>query len=97
VLTLPDFRGNFMFNTLGNIAAHPHAGLLFVDYRSGDVLQLTGTAQLVWDGAELRSFAGALRLLRVTVDEALWMPAALPLRWSAPTYAVQLRETGAWA
>ena len=97
VLTIPDFRGNFMFNTLGNIATHPHAGLLFVDYRNGDVLQLTGNAQLVWDGAELRSFTGAQRLLQLTVDDALWRPAALPLRWSAPAYAAQLRETGRWS
>lgn len=96
VLTIPDFRGNNLFNTLGNIAAHPHAGLLFVDDRQGDVLQLTCGAALVWDGAELQSFAGAQRLLRLSVDEALWMPGALPLRWSAPEFAPQLRDTGTW-
>jgi len=96
LLTIPDFRGNNMFNTLGNIAAHPHAGLLFVDYDNGDLLQLTGSAQLVWDGDELRSFTGALRLLRVAVDDALWRPGALPLRWSAAQYAAQLGETGTW-
>jgi len=96
VLTLPDFRGNFMFNTLGNIAARPQAGLLFVDYTSGDLLQLSGNAQIVWDGEELRSFAGAQRLLKVTLETALWRPAALPLRWSAPEFAAQLRDTGSW-
>jgi hypothetical protein len=96
LLTIPDFRGNSMFNTLGNIAAHPHAGLLFIDYDNGDLLQLTGRAQLVWEGDALRSFSGALRLLRVTVDDALWRPAALPLRWSAAQYATQLQETGTW-
>jgi hypothetical protein len=35
-----------MFNTLGNLTAHPQAGLLFVDFATGDVLQLTGRARV---------------------------------------------------
>lgn len=96
VLLAPDFRGNFLFNTLGNIAANPRAGLLFIDYERGDLLQVTGSASIVWDGPELASFAGAQRLLRVAVDESLWHAAALPLRWSAPQQAPQLAATGNW-
>jgi len=96
VLTLPDFSGNNLFNTLGNIQAHPRAGLLFVDYTSGDLLQLSGAAQIVWDGDALRAFAGARRLLRIGVETALWRPLALPLHWSAPEYAPQLEATGTW-
>jgi len=97
VLTLPDFRGNNLFNTLGNIVAHAQAGVLFFDPQTGDVLQLTGTAEVLWDGAELAAFAGAQRLVRITVDEAFWSPAALPLRWSEPEPAAQLQGTGVWA
>ena len=50
VLTLPDFIGNFFFNTLGNITAHPKAGLLFVDHETGGVLQLTGRAAIIASG-----------------------------------------------
>ena len=96
VLTIPDFRGNRLFNTLGNIEAHPHAGLLFMDYPRGDVLQLTGDATLVWDGPDLQAFAGAQRLLRLTVQAGVWRPAALPLRWSAAEQASQLADTGRW-
>lgn len=96
VLTIPDFRGNNLFNTLGNIVAHPHAGLLFFDEQRGDLLQLTGHAELVWDGPALATFAGAQRLLRVTVEAGWWAEGALPLRWSAPEYAAQLRDTGIW-
>jgi len=95
-LTLPDFRGNNMFNTLGNITANPRAGLLFFDPSTGDVLQLTGHAQIVWDGPELAAFEGAQRLLRVHIDEALWRPGALPLRWSEAQLAPQLAATGTW-
>jgi predicted pyridoxine 5'-phosphate oxidase superfamily flavin-nucleotide-binding protein len=96
VLLAPDFRGNFLFNTLGNIAANPHAGLVFLDYSEGHVLQVTGSAEIVFDGPELQAFAGALRLLRVTITTSRWFEAALPLRWSAPQQAPQLATTGAW-
>jgi predicted pyridoxine 5'-phosphate oxidase superfamily flavin-nucleotide-binding protein len=96
VLTLPDFSGNKLFNTLGNIEAHPCAGLLFVDHASGGLLQLSGAARIVWDGEELRGFAGAQRLVRIVVEAAIWRPQVLPLRWSAPEYAPQLEATGTW-
>lgn len=42
-LWIPDYRGNSMFNTLGNLRVHPPAGLLFVDFTARETLQLTGT------------------------------------------------------
>jgi predicted pyridoxine 5'-phosphate oxidase superfamily flavin-nucleotide-binding protein len=96
VLTFPEFRGNFFFNTLGNLLTHPHAGLLFIDHTSGDVLQLTGEAEVIADGAELRSFKGAHYLVRVRTASAVWRPGALPLRWSTGEPATQLAATGQW-
>jgi uncharacterized protein len=80
VLTIPDYVGNFFFNTLGNLAVNPRAGLLFLDFESGDLLQLSGRVELTWDGPEVDAVAGARRLLRFHVDEGRWRPAALPLR-----------------
>jgi len=48
-LRIPDYRGNSMFNTLGNIYQDAHVGLLFVDFETGNTLQLTGKAQLEFD------------------------------------------------
>lgn len=96
VLTLPDFRGNFFFNTLGNIAAHGRAGVLVADHDDGSVLQITGLARIIESGAEVQSFAGAQRLLRIEVEVGHWTPGALPLRWSAPEFAPQLEATGCW-
>lgn len=45
----PDFPGNNMFNSFGNLIVDPTAALLFVDFRSGATLQLTGTASVHWD------------------------------------------------
>ena len=45
-LWIPDYRGNGMFNTLGNLRLSPLAGLLFVDFAGSQTLQLTGTTAL---------------------------------------------------
>jgi predicted pyridoxine 5'-phosphate oxidase superfamily flavin-nucleotide-binding protein len=96
VLVLPDFRGNFLFNTLGNVTANPRAGVIVLDFEHGDVLQLTGAAAIVWDGPELASFAGAERLLVLTVESGMRLRAVLPFTWSSPGYARQLADTGEW-
>jgi predicted pyridoxine 5'-phosphate oxidase superfamily flavin-nucleotide-binding protein len=83
VLHIPDYRGNNFFNTLGNLAVHPRAGLLFIDHDSGDLLQLTGRT-------ELRLEADDEREIRFTVDTGTWRAQALPLTWSAPEFAPQL-------
>jgi hypothetical protein len=95
-LTSPDFLGNFMFNTLGNLALEPRAGILFVDFATGDLLSLTGEGRVIWDGPELAAFKGAERLLQFHVDHGVLVPGALPVRWSRPQPAPQLAKTGSW-
>jgi uncharacterized protein len=70
-LLLPDYRGNMMFNTLGNLTVDPRAGVLLVDFDSGATLQLTGRARIVWDGEELAGVPGAERLVEFSVDEVV--------------------------
>lgn len=77
-LSWRDYPGNSMFLTLGNLAADPRAGLLFLDWTTGTVLQLTG---------EARTEFGAERRVRFTVTEVVETPSAVPLRWSAPEYS----------
>lgn len=81
-LSWPDYPGNAMFLTLGNLAADPRAGLLFLDWTTGTTLQLTGEARTEFGGA-----AGAERRVRFTVREVVETPSAVPLRWSAPEYS----------
>ncbi|MFF4038888.1 pyridoxamine 5'-phosphate oxidase family protein [Streptomyces sp. NPDC001816] len=79
-LSWPDYSGNAMFLTLGNLRTDPRAGLLFLDWTTGTVLQLTGEAHTEFT-------ADGERTVRFTVAEAIETPAALPLRWSAPEYS----------
>jgi predicted pyridoxine 5'-phosphate oxidase superfamily flavin-nucleotide-binding protein len=95
-LTAPDFAGNFFFNTLGNLTVNPKAGLLFIDYASGDLLHLAVRGEIIWDPLQIKQFAGAQRLMRYQVVSACLRRAALPLRWSEPQFSPVLSLTGAW-
>ncbi len=96
VLTIPDFSGNRFFNTLGNLVANPVAGLLFIDFERGDVLQLTGRAEVVLDGPEIAQFQGAERLWRVHVRRVVRRPGALALRWRFESWSPTALATGRW-
>jgi uncharacterized protein len=82
VLTIPDYRGNRYFNTLGNMMLDPRAALLFPDFTSGDLLQLQGRTEIVWDVPETEHLPGAERLWRLHVTRGWRRRGALPLRWA---------------
>ena len=95
-LTVPDFVGNFFFNTLGNISVNPRAGLLLIDFDSGDLLYLAVSAEIVWDGPELQSFKGAQRLLKFQAKSMRRLEAALPLHWGPSAQSPALEGMGQW-
>lgn len=95
-LTVPDFIGNFFFNTLGNLSIHPAAGLLFIDFAEGDLLYIACAASIVWEGEEVAAFPGAQRLTRFAVKQAIRTRGSHPLRWSTPEYSPALEKTGNW-
>ncbi len=79
-LTIPDYAGNRYFNTLGNFLLNPQAGLLFLDFTTGDALHLTGTVTVAWDGAG--GLPGAQRSWNLRVERGWRQHGAVPLRWS---------------
>jgi hypothetical protein len=81
-LAFPDYSGNRMFQTLGNLAVNPRTGLLFLDWETGNTLQLTGRAQIIWDAQALMSRPGAERLVEVRLDAVHEHERAMPARWS---------------
>ncbi len=95
-LTIPDFAGNCHFNTFGNIELNPQTGLLFVDFEQGNLLYLTGTAQVIWDGPEIADYQGAERLLQFKPASGYRVEGSLPLRWSVAKFSPFLEQTGPW-
>ncbi len=71
-LEFSDYPGNNMFNTLGNLERYPRAGLLFVRFETGDLLQLTGRARILWEPDTA---------VRVEVEEVRETPGGSALRF----------------
>jgi len=90
-MVFPDYSGNNMFNSLGNITAYPPIGLLFPDFRSGAALQLSGVARIVWpDSANISRiarFPGARRLVEFDIERAIELPQATRLRFQFDSYS----------
>lgn len=81
ILTVPDFSGNHYFNTLGNLLLEPRAALLFIDFMNGDILQLQGRAEILWDMKSPTRLPAVERHWRLHVEQGQWRRDALPLRW----------------
>jgi predicted pyridoxine 5'-phosphate oxidase superfamily flavin-nucleotide-binding protein len=86
-LTWPDYAGNGLFNTLGNLAEYPQAGLLLIDFATGRSLQLSGRATLRWDPAEVATFPGAERLVEFQIERVIETTGAMKGNWSPPNYS----------
>ncbi|MCJ0972775.1 pyridoxamine 5'-phosphate oxidase family protein [Pseudomonas sp. PS1] len=87
-LWLPDYSGNQFFNTLGNLVREPRCGLLFIDFASGDLLQIQAHAEVVWPqqyGAHgIVAAPGAERMVVFTPARWALRRARLPLSFGAP-------------
>ena len=88
-LVFPDYAGNNHFNTIGNLVLDPRAGLLFVDFATGSLLQITGRATIDWDSDAMTRIPGARRLVTFEIDEIVELPAALNLRWDGDAESVR--------
>jgi hypothetical protein len=70
-LSWPDYVGNSMYMTLGNLELDPRCGLLFLD----------------WDPDRVAATPGAQRMVDFEVDQVVQIDEASPLRWSLGTYS----------
>ena len=86
-LAFPDYPGNTMFNTIGNLEVNPHAGLLFIDFETGSTLQLSGRARAVWDRDRVAKFDGAERIVEFAIDRVIELAGAIPWRWKLIAYS----------
>lgn len=77
-LEWPDYPGNTMFNTIGNMLMDARTGLLFIAPDSGSTVQLTGRALLEWEPGAVDGAAGVHRSLRFLLDGVVEMRERLP-------------------
>lgn len=78
-LVLPDYQGNRLYQTIGNLLVDPQVGILAIDFATGRLNHGTGTAVVDWSPSGDRE-------IRIAVDEAVsWSPTH---PWVAPTIEV---------
>ena len=65
-LAIPDYDGNGMYRSWGNVVVNPHVGLLFLDFENPKRLRVNGTARVAEDDPLLAEFPGAVFIVRVT-------------------------------
>ncbi|MEM8744231.1 MAG: pyridoxamine 5'-phosphate oxidase family protein [Pseudomonadota bacterium] len=88
-IQFPDYAGNNHYNTIGNLLLDPRAGFLFVDFETGSLLQLSGTASIDWDSDDIATYPGARQLISLEIEEVVELPWAVKLRWDADAESVR--------
>lgn len=90
-LTIPDYKGNNSFNTLGNFLVNPKAGLLFIDFQTGDLVMMVGNVNVLWEKTpQIEAMPGAQRAWTFTLDHGVIIKNGSPLRWSFGEYSPKL-------
>jgi len=67
-LAIPDYDGNGMYRSWGNILVNPHVGLLFLDFERPKRVRVNGTAQISADDPLREACPGAVFIVRVTAQ-----------------------------
>lgn len=81
-LRIPDFHGNSLYNTLGNFMLDPHAGLCIPDFEHGQLLQLSGSASVLWNQDEPgRESGGTGRYWEFKVEQWILRDTPQALEW----------------
>ena len=68
-LAFPNYDGNGMFLSLGNIAETAKIGLLFIDFETPNRLRVQATASMHRDDVLLSNYPGAIAVVRARVDK----------------------------
>lgn len=85
-LLIPDYKGNNFYNTLGNIMLDDRVGLQFLDFAGGDIVSLTGRAEVILKTGGQSPEPEVDRSIRFTADQIIRAPRALPFRFTFIDY-----------
>ncbi|KAF2472338.1 oxidoreductase-like protein [Lindgomyces ingoldianus] len=79
-IVYPEYSGNRLYQTLGNLQLNPKVGMAFPAYETGDVLYLTGAAEILVAGDAASLLPGSNLALKITINEARHVESGLPFR-----------------
>lgn len=68
-LVFPDYDGNGMYRTWGNVLVNPHVGLLFIDFEESKRIRVNGSAQVREDDPLRNEFPGSVLIVRIAATQ----------------------------
>ncbi|KAI9796361.1 MAG: hypothetical protein M1833_006366 [Piccolia ochrophora] len=83
VLVYPEYSGNRLYQTLGNLQTTPLLGIVFPDFATGDVLYVTGTTEILFGQDALQVLPHSKLAVKVTLTAARLVEKGLAFRGSA--------------
>ncbi|UQC73560.1 oxidoreductase FAD-binding domain-containing protein [Colletotrichum lupini] len=77
-IVYPEFSGNRLYQTLGNLKLNPLVGIAIPDFETSDVLYLTGSASILV-GQDAAAYLPRTKLaVKITVSAAVFVQSGLP-------------------
>ncbi len=86
IIRIPDYKGNSMFNTFGNLLLNNRAGIVFWDFEHNQLLHLAGRAQITWDSSD-KSISNTGRFWEFTIEQWNQMPIGRNFTWEFLDYS----------
>ncbi|KGO69191.1 Riboflavin synthase-like beta-barrel [Penicillium italicum] len=83
VLVYPEYSGNRLYQTLGNLETTPLAGFVVPDFDSGNVLYFTGSTEILVGKDAAAVLPGSNLAVRVTIAAAIFVENGLGFRGEA--------------
>ena len=81
-LRIPDYAGNGMFNSLGNLLVDNRAGLAFLDFSRERLLRISGRAEVRFDEeSPEQATGGTQRFVEVSIDSWSDAPLGVVASW----------------
>lgn len=79
-LVYPEYSGNRLYQTLGNLNTTPKAGLMFPDFDTGDALYITGSTEILAGEAATRLILHTNLAVKIKVETARFVSEGLAFR-----------------
>jgi len=79
-IIFPEYSGNRLYQSLGNLQINPKIGITFPDYESGDVLYITGTTTILVNADAAALLPGSNLAVKIKIQEARFVAGGLPFR-----------------
>jgi len=79
-IVYPEYSGNRLYQSLGNMQLNPQTGITFPDYENGDVLYITGSTEILTGSEAAALLPSSNLVVKITINEARFVQSGLPFR-----------------